>query len=346
MLRTSLLSLTLVVILSTALPADVVYVDPYGGGDFYTIPAAVAATSAPDTVLVAPCTYFVFSWAGWPVPLLSTAPVIMSEGGADVTILDGDGFAAAFETFDEGARICIIGFTITGTTTPVICPTANFVEFTDNIVTANATGLDIANVMSAGLIARNVFSYNGPFGIRIWHFWGPIEENEIYGNGYGIKGTCCETPLIRNNHIHDNNQGISTGFYATIEGNTVEYNGYRGIGASGGSDSYVRNNIVRYNGTGLLLGYVTGIEVKGNDLCDNTTFDLELAAGGSPGNVDATMNWWGTTDPDEIADHIWDCNDDPGILNCVVFEPCCDAPGCPITPVESLTWGAIKGMYR
>ena len=102
MLRTGLLSLTLVVILSAALPADVVYVDPSGGGDYDNIPDAVAATAAPDTVLVAAETYAVTAAEGWPVPLPLTAPVIRSEGGAEVTILQGDGSVAAFLSTTDG----------------------------------------------------------------------------------------------------------------------------------------------------------------------------------------------------------------------------------------------------
>ena len=347
MLRTSLLSLTLVVILSTALPADVVYVDPSGGGDYDNIPDAVAATASPDTVLVAPETYAVTAAEGWPVLLPLTAPVIMSEGGADVTILDGDGSVAAFQVTSDGAGVHISGFTFTGMTTPMICFGAGELRFTDNIVTANAVGLDVSGVMNPGVIARNVFSNNGVAGLWIYHFWGVIEENEIYGNPCGIRGSCCEDPIIRYNYVHDNTgNGIHTGFSAKIEENTVEYNAGFGIAASGDSDSYVRKNVVRYNGIGLVLGYATGIEVKRNDLCDNLGFDLELAMGGASDEVDATMNWWGTTDPDEISARIWDCYDDPGIPGCVLYMPCCDAQGCPINPVEQATWGAIKGMYR
>ena len=61
--------------------------------------------------------------------------------------------------------------------------------------------------------------------------------------------------------------------------------------------------------------------------------------------MNAEENWWGTTDPNEIAEMIWDCRDDPA-TRCVDFEPWCAAPGCEPVPVESESWGAIKAMYR
>jgi hypothetical protein len=60
------------------------------------------------------------------------------------------------------------------------------------------------------------------------------------------------------------------------------------------------------------------------------------------------MNWWGTTDPGEIAASIWDCHDSDWAGVCFVVEPWCTMPGCDATgaPGEPSSWGTIKAMYR
>ena len=47
----------MLILLSPAAPAGVIYVDCAGGGDYLTIQEGIAAASEGDTVLVAPCTY-------------------------------------------------------------------------------------------------------------------------------------------------------------------------------------------------------------------------------------------------------------------------------------------------
>jgi hypothetical protein len=106
----------------------------------------------------------------------------------------------------------------------------------------------------------------------------------------------------------------------------------------------LQHNIVRYNETGVLYAGYSAIPVHWNDLYDNTLYNLRIGdCIYDP--VDATMNWWGTTDPDAIAAGIWDANDDPGLGCVVLFDPFCLAAGC-VSPVEPASWGAIKAMYR
>jgi hypothetical protein len=57
---------------------------------------------------------------------------------------------------------------------------------------------------------------------------------------------------------------------------------------------------------------------------------------------DLTNNYWGTTDTDQIAEWIWDYNDDPGTRAYIEYLPIADGP----VPTEPATLGGIKAMYR
>lgn len=325
--------------------AGIITVDCEGGGDYTTIPTAVWYASASDTVLVMPCTYPVTS-SSWPIALDADSPAIVGSGGAAATVLEGDGTRSAFR-INEGehyARVEIRGLTLRNVNEVLErdgLDTSAHIEFTDNVVENCADGLDA--YLSGGLIARNIMRDNGGTGIRTYHFSGTIEDNEIYGNTRGINGACCEEPVIRRNHIHDNEEyGIRATFSYTVEDNLVERNGYAGLVVAV-SGTFVRNTI-RHNGVGVdhwgCSGTFSENDIYDNDLCNARLWDFSSCV------VDMTMNWWGTADSTAIAESIWDCHDDPSVHACADFVPFCVSPGCEATPVEPSSWGSIKAMYR
>ncbi len=352
----TVLSATLVVTLTLPLAttADVYTVVPEGGGDFTDIPTGMRTIGTDDTLLVAPGTYVVDPTlpppGDWPILFqYEGCPALMSMTGAEATIIQGDGTTPAFTTPPTRGYpidVRIVGFTISDTSEPVECGGLVTFLFTDNIVEENGYGLNAYD--SVGLIARNVFRNNGGPGIWIYHCQAIIEQNEICYNEIGIEGFCCEEPLIRNNHVHHNSgHGIRTGFSCQADSNLVEHNAEYGF-ALGGSAELTRN-VIRWNGDGVRLPtYGTTVSIHLNDIYGNT--GQNLVAGADPGGptpaLDATDNWWGTTDPDEIAAGIWDCNDDPDVMWCVLFDPWCDVPGCEAIAVEPASWGAIKALYR
>jgi len=57
---------------------------------------------------------------------------------------------------------------------------------------------------------------------------------------------------------------------------------------------------------------------------------------------DMTGNYWGTTDPDTVAEWIWDGNDDSSIHSIVEYIPMADGP----VPTEDKSWTELKQMYR
>jgi len=58
--------------------------------------------------------------------------------------------------------------------------------------------------------------------------------------------------------------------------------------------------------------------------------------------LDFRNNYWGTSDPEEIAARILDGHDDPAELGYVIFEPFSDVP----VGNEDMSWGEIKALFK
>ena len=329
--------------------ASSVTVDCTGGGDFEDIAEAIWYTNV-DTILVAPCTYHVTEdW--WPVPLDGGSPTIIGVGGASATIIEGDGTRDAFFVFsgDYNAHISIHGLTFRGVRRPVWnLGGGGLFLFTDNIIEDCAHGLDANGAWGSSLVARNLIKNCGGTGISIYHNNGVIEQNEICYNAGGIGGVCCEQPTIRQNHVHHNTGcGIGTGFHANITDNLIEHNGGPGISTwSVSGNDVIDGNVIRFNGAGVVLEGFSFFQFHHNDVYGNDSYNVECDEHTGGLELNATMNWWGTTDPGEIAAGIHDCHDDPAVSCCVIYEPWCTQPGCEASSVENVTWGRLKSLYR
>jgi len=331
-----------------------------GGADF-TDPALAAAICAywpgiVDTILIWPCVYQVTATGNsplpphdplWPIQLGPQSPVFVSTGEAAVTVFEGQREIPAFYVREAAgsAEIQIQGFTFRELTAPIgkDSPYAGgHIVFVDNIVEDCNTGLYATSVSASSVVARNIIRNNGGPGIQIFHNSGLIEENDICFNTYGIQGTCCEEPTITNNHIHDNSgYGVYCGFHPTVVHNLIERNGTGVLVASHGT---FEHNVIRANEIGMHhVGW--GGSVHYNDICSNTEYNLQLSEYHT-GNIDVTINWWGSTDPDLIALGILDCHDYVSGGRCAIFEPFCAAPGCGASAVQAVSWGAVKALFR
>ena len=74
---------------------------------------------------------------------------------------------------------------------------------------------------------------------------------------------------------------------------------------------------VSYEGSDRLI-------IHSNDFLDDNTYAISLHT--NTATVDASNNYWGTTDAAVIATRINDSNDNPSILGTVIFEPFATTP--------------------
>ncbi len=152
-------------------------------------------------------------------------------------------------------------------------------------------------------------------------------------------------PVIENNWIIDNNCGISVGVYIRnwvgtnipiIRYNVISYNdvGVRfsvTLQESYGSRplTQICNNTISYNAVGLnLTGSVNYCTISYNNIQNNSNYNLYLA---TSTNLNATYNWWGTTNTTAISQSIYDYYDDFN-FGTVTFIPLLDTPN-PDAPV-------------
>ncbi len=159
----------------------------------------------------------------------------------------------------------------------------------------------------------------------------PTIENNLFYTGFsGISVSSDSNVRVVNNIIAN-----CTGFAAhgrasvTFEHNLVLY-------CSGGCNIYgydvnvnVQYNTIAFNKYGIHSAQ-SSTRIIYNNLENNTQYNLSL---GSSANLDATYNWWGTTDASAINQTIIDYKNDYNLGN-VTFIPFLDAPN-PQAPLIS-----------
>lgn len=195
-----------------------------------------------------------------------------------------------------------------GITVPFGSPSGDFPTIVNN--TISGSGIACANY---AVIAKNTIS-RGIDGIRLF--------SSTVGVGGG--GVSVPTPLITSNLITNNSKGIS--FYVSSA---------KTIGNL--SSCLISNNTISQNNIGIFLdesNYSSGPTLLGNNIQDNN-FSIYLDAG-TKNSVNATYNWWGTTDAQSISQRIHDNKNDNnlGKVSFVPFltEPNPNAPDLSLLP--------------
>jgi hypothetical protein len=145
-----------------------------------------------------------------------------------------------------------------------------------------------------------------------------ISNNTVLGNndekGVGIKSG--SRSYVSNNVI----SGFQTGIYAgdsEIERNLIVKN-YYGIDWGYG-DSVIRNNTIANNSVGIFSQGITSSTIIYNNIQGNSIYNIELHSY-ETADVNATYNWWGTTDTQLINQTIHDSKNDFH-LGTVTFIP-------------------------
>jgi len=86
------------------------------------------------------------------------------------------------------------------------------------------------------------------------------------------------------------------------------------------------------------------LEMHGSHILNGGSFSVHVEEGAyGPSTIhDLSGNWWGTANEDSIQVWIFDGNDDPANPAFVEYRPYAGQ----LVGSESLSWGAVKSLYR
>ncbi len=215
-----------------------------------------------------------------------------------------------------------------------------------NVISGNgADGILIEGPHSSPIISENTVSNNTVTGIDVFYHGSPtIKENTITGNRYGITLFVAwegDSATISDNILSNNTDGIHFFFFNKasfpylvtrnlITNSTnaimisVQYN-------FAGSATII-GNVLTGNTNAIVVQYSSpsdDIKINQNNIYGNTQYNLLVNTGWS---LDATNNWWGTTDLQAINQTISDTRR-------VKYIPFLTAPNSEATPIpEFPSW--------
>ncbi len=147
-----------------------------------------------------------------------------------------------------------------------------------------------------------------------------IKYNYIMNCGQGFQHSNGDSYIYGNIIINNHHNGISWyGGSSRISHNVFKFNGIAGIrfdlqGWSDSSTAHVYDNNITNNGIGIEIESpgspdVTGgaLEINNNNIFDNSNYDI---SNNVKMQINATNNWWGTTNTSKIDEKIYDYYDD------------------------------------
>jgi hypothetical protein len=157
-------------------------------------------------------------------------------------------------------------------------------------------------------------------------YGGSYDETESGGYSHQVIYIKKSSPEISNNIILNNDAGIVFGnrYQRTFSNNIIFYNKGFGICIAFSSSytfSITRNVIVgNYNGI-YLYWHETDLSINYNDIYQNNNKNILIRSGsGGNENINATNNFWGTTNTTIIDEYIHDFFDDYN-LGKVIYKP-------------------------
>jgi hypothetical protein len=139
----------------------------------------------------------------------------------------------------------------------------------------------------------------------------------------GVLGGSASTLDVRGTLVANNVVGLRPdgGVITTsrITGNDI------GIDTGTGWVTMTANEIVDNIDGVVLGGYPVRKSLTWSTLTGNSGYAVVYVGGYDDGEIDATNNWWGTTDEAMVAQAIWDFYDDPALYP-VAYSPILTAP--------------------
>jgi parallel beta-helix repeat protein len=142
-----------------------------------------------------------------------------------------------------------------------------------------------------------------------------ISNNTIYRNKeYGIKGHSSYL-TIENNIISNNKKGIHAQDHSYINNNVISGNKGLGLWFYGGPIPKATNNHIVNNGGIGIYSFDGPAAINYNNIYGNGDYQIsrdyeKYGRSSNYGDINASNNWWGTTDSTKIDDLIYDFYDD------------------------------------
>ncbi len=132
-----------------------------------------------------------------------------------------------------------------------------------------------------------------------------ISIGYVYNVGIDIGAGTGSIDII-NNVISDVPTGIKisnmTEIGVKIQGNLIISSNVTAIYAAG--NTIIQNNTLYNTGIGITLSNAASPIISGNNIDNSSQYSLKLI--GTSSNIEASNNWWGTTDTQKITQSIYD----------------------------------------
>jgi parallel beta-helix repeat protein len=211
-------------------------------------------------------------------------------------------------------------------------------------------GLLAHNIIERNLIEKTLNGIRFDRGSNAFAAENHIRLNKFIENGqgvgFGIYLTMDSTRIVNNIFWHNSNAlTLRDASHCLIEGNSfLENTDAISLQTGAQNVKVIRNTLVKNDNRILVLNAAPQEEIAGNN------FFRQISAGGYFRNntavdIDATGNFWASTETDTINGFIWDKLDSPS-LGLISFEPILATPDtlAPVSPPNNFFKQLINGQ--
>lgn len=256
----------------------------------------------------------------------STEPIYINDGSEGT---DGNGYPIDPITFtplssdwnEQTSTGCIIENAVLSSTSINVISSPRLCNnlFTECVLWVSTTwsGSGWNHYDASPMISNNTFNGNGlSYGIIVGYSSANISQNTISGYSTGITLNSDTSTVVQGNCIVDNGIGIQVNVH------------------QGSSSPVIENNTITNNSYGISIvrqfDAPNSPTIKYNNIFANTNYNINSEI---PDEINATYNWWGTTDTQVINQTMHDFYDD-FTLGTVTFVPFLTEanPDAPLVP--------------